>query len=102
MNKLIGLATDGASSMIGSEIGTVTLMKNDIPNLVGVYCIAHREALVISDVSKDILELILVKKIANKVYAWANNSTKRTQEILELLEQMQLDAHRPLQIHNIR
>ena len=42
------------------------------------------------------------KKIANKVYAWANNSTKRTNEILELLEQMQLDAHRPLQIHNIR
>ena len=102
MNKLIGLATDGASSMIGSEIGTVTLMKNDIPNLVGVHCIAHREALVISDVSKDIPELILVEKIANKVYAWANNSTKRTHEILELLEQMQLDAHRPLQIHNIR
>ena len=77
-------------------------MKNDIPNLVGVHCIAHREALVISDVSKDIPELILVEKIANKVYAWANNSTKRTHEILELLEQMQLDAHRPLQIHNIR
>jgi hypothetical protein len=35
------------------------------------------------------------------VYAWANNSTKRTNKILELLEQMQLDAHRPLQIHNI-
>jgi hypothetical protein len=89
---LIGLATDGASSMIGSKIGTVTLMRNDIPNLVGVHCIAHREAFVISDVSRDIPELILVEKI----------STKRTNEILELLEQMQLDAHRPLQIHNIR
>ena len=63
MNKLIGLATDGASSMnIGSEIGTVTLMRNDIPNLVGVHCIAHREALVISYVSRDIPELILVEK----------------------------------------
>ena len=48
MNKLIGLATVGASSMIRSEIGTVTLMRNDIPNLVGVHCIAHREALVTS------------------------------------------------------
>ena len=36
--------------------------------LVGVHCIAHREALVISDVSKDIPELILVEKIANKVH----------------------------------
>ena len=88
MNKLIGLATDGASSMIGSEIGTITLMKNDIPNLVGVHCIAHREALVISDVSRYIPELILVEKIANKVYAWVNNGTNRTHEILELLEQM--------------
>ena len=58
--------------------------------------------MVISDVSKDIPELILVEKVANKVYAWPNNSTKRTHEILELLEQMRLDAHRPLQIHNIR
>jgi hypothetical protein len=58
MNKLIGLATDVASSMIGSEIGMVTLMRNDIPNLVSIHCIAYREALVILDVSRDIPEQI--------------------------------------------
>ena len=45
---------------------------------------------------------MFVEKIANKVYSWANNSSKRTLEIIELLEQMQLVAHRPLQIHNVR
>ena len=62
MNKLIGLFKDDVSSMIGSEIGTITLLKNDITNLVDVHCIAHREALVISYVSRDIPELILVEK----------------------------------------
>ena len=100
--KLVGLATDGASSMVGNDIGAISLMRNDIPNLIGVHCIAHREALVIADVSKYFPELMFVEKIANKVYSWANNSSKRTLEIIELLEQMQLVAHRPLQIHNVR
>jgi hypothetical protein len=64
--KLVGLATDGASAMVGNDIGVVSLMRNDILNLIGVHCIAHWKALVIADVSKYFPELMFVQKIANK------------------------------------
>ena len=59
--RLIGVSTNGASSMVGSENGFVTFLEKDIPNLVGVHCIAHHEALATSDASKSILELLLLR-----------------------------------------
>jgi hypothetical protein len=43
--KLIAVSIDGASSMVGSENGFFTLLKNDLPNLICTHCIAHRKAL---------------------------------------------------------
>eukprot|EP01018_Ginkgo_biloba_P021260 Gb_15144 [translate_table: standard] len=48
-NKLVAVSTDGASSMVGSENGFVTLLKKELPNLICIHCIAHHEALVASD-----------------------------------------------------
>ena len=53
--------------MVGCENGFFILLKNDINNLIGTHCIAHREALATSDASKKIPELLYVEKIANKV-----------------------------------
>ncbi|MCO5597856.1 hypothetical protein L7F22_051941 [Adiantum nelumboides] len=100
--KIVGVATDGASAMTGSEIGFVTLLKKDLPSLIAVHCIAHREALAVSDVAKNFPELLFVEKLANKVYSWMNNSSKRNNELMELLSLMKIDAHRVLQIHGIR
>ena len=52
--RLIGVSTDGASSMVGNENSFINFLKKDVPNLVGVHCIAHREALAASDASKKI------------------------------------------------
>lgn len=40
--RLVAVATDGASAMIGSRIGLTTRLRNDQPSLVNVHCIAHR------------------------------------------------------------
>ena len=40
--RLVAVATDGASAMIGSRIGLTTRLRNDQPLLVNVHCIAHR------------------------------------------------------------
>ena len=48
-DKLLAVSIDGASSMVGCENGFVTLPKNDLPNLIGTHCIAHRETLTTSD-----------------------------------------------------
>eukprot|EP01018_Ginkgo_biloba_P030781 Gb_34347 [translate_table: standard] len=93
---------DGASSMVGSENGFVTLLKKDLPNLICIHCIAHREALVTSDASKKIPELMYIEKLANKVYSWVGNSTKRNNELHSLQEVMELESLQVLQIHGIR
>ncbi|KAH7331845.1 hypothetical protein KP509_20G053200 [Ceratopteris richardii] len=102
LQKLIRIATDGASAMIGSEIGMISFLKKDCPSLIAIHCIAHREALAIADASKGFANLLNVEKLANKVYSWINNSSKRNKELMELLELMELDANRVLQVHSIR
>ena len=72
---LIGVSRNGASSMVGNENGFVTFLKKDVPNLVGIHCTAHHEALAALDASKRIHELLFVEKLANKVYSWVQNST---------------------------
>ena len=65
--KLIAFSTDGTSWMFGCENGFFTLLNNDITNLIGTHCIAHREALATSAASKKIPKFLYVEKIANKV-----------------------------------
>jgi hypothetical protein len=48
--------------MVGNEIGFITFLKNDIPNLVGIHCIVHHEALAASNALKQIHELLLGAK----------------------------------------
>ena len=100
--KFIAVSTDGASSMVGCENGFVTLLKNDLPNLIGTHCIAHREALAALDDSKKIPKFLYVEKIENKIYSWVGNSTKRNNELIALLEIMELESLQVLQIHGIR
>lgn len=66
--RLIGVSTDCASSMFGNENGFITFLRKDVPNLVGVHCVAHREALATLDASKRIPKLLFVAKLANKYF----------------------------------
>ena len=45
IEKLIGMATDGASVMKGERNGVTTKMKNKNAILLSTHCIAHRLAL---------------------------------------------------------
>ena len=63
-------------------------MRKCVPNIVGIHCIAHHEALATLDASKRLLELLFVEKLENKVYSWVHNSTKRNSELISLKELM--------------
>lgn len=43
--KLIGVCTDGAPSMLGSKSGFATLVKKKNPVVITTHCVIHREAL---------------------------------------------------------
>jgi len=45
MKNMIQLATDGASAMVGRHRGFVAFMKKEIPGLVAIHCVIHRQNL---------------------------------------------------------
>ena len=40
--KLVGICTDGAPTMLGSQSGFIARIKQKSPNAVGTHCVIHR------------------------------------------------------------
>ncbi|MCO5614863.1 hypothetical protein L7F22_069148 [Adiantum nelumboides] len=95
-------AKDGCSVMTGAENGLVTRFAREIPHLVGVHCIAHRDALAVKDALSAFPILDIVEKAAKKAYKWVNSSYKRHEEIKELANDFQLSVHELLRMHDVR
>ncbi|MCO5566715.1 hypothetical protein L7F22_020394 [Adiantum nelumboides] len=64
LQKMIGIATDGASVMTGASNGVVSRLKRSIPHLLSFHCIAHRESLAAGDAFKTFKEFKFVDKVA--------------------------------------
>ncbi|CAI7770603.1 unnamed protein product [Closterium sp. NIES-54] len=45
LQKIVGIATDGAFVMVGSQAGVCVRLRTEIEHLVSTHCIAHWEAL---------------------------------------------------------
>ena len=71
----MGITTDGAPIMLGSQSGFQTLVKQRAPLAIGVYCFIHREALA-SKALPDQLNTIfkVLVKIVNYVQSLALNT----------------------------
>lgn len=52
-NRLVGFASDGAAVMVGRLGGVVTKLREEMPHLVGVHCMAHRLELAFKDAIKE-------------------------------------------------
>ncbi|KAH7277645.1 hypothetical protein KP509_39G060800 [Ceratopteris richardii] len=101
--KLIAIATDGASVMIGSKTGVVARFQSSMPRIMGVHCIAHRQALAAKDgfISHPHV-FAFVDKVASKVYSWLGKSSKRHAEMWQLMHEFAIMDGKALQIHSIR
>ncbi|MCO5575073.1 hypothetical protein L7F22_028870 [Adiantum nelumboides] len=102
LSKLIGFASDGASCMRGVNNGVLTKLQQKVPHIIGVHCVAHREALVVSDACDKFVEFTFVDAFANKVYAWVGRSTKRHQNLDKLMKAFNLKPLEVLRIHSVR
>jgi len=58
LQKLVAIATDGASCMTEVHQGVVARLRVLVPHLVGTHCIAHREALAAND-ANDAWDLLI-------------------------------------------
>jgi hypothetical protein len=62
-DKMVGIVTNGALSIIGVHIGLVTHLKTYNLHLVLIHYISHKEALLVAYVSKDFHQFKLVDKL---------------------------------------
>ncbi|BBN17305.1 hypothetical protein MPTK1_7g13480 [Marchantia polymorpha subsp. ruderalis] len=102
LSKLVAICTDGGFIMTSAREGLVSKLKRDVPHLLEIHSIGHREALAAGDAAKLLSELDFVDTFASKVYEWAGRSAKRHSELSELLEAFTQGVVEVVQIHRIR
>ncbi|CAH3168645.1 unnamed protein product [Porites lobata] len=88
--KLIGLATDGASVMVGRKNGLAAKLKEVNHRLVSVHCICHNLALACTD-AKDDANLKFIKEVetvVTQLWKLFENSPKRLACYLKVQQQM--------------
>ena len=75
--KLRGIGTDGASTMIGCHNGVVARLKALTPSAIGVHCAAHRLNLASVQAGDSIPYIKRFTSIVRQLYDYFQNSTVR-------------------------
>ena len=89
-DKLIGLATDGASVMVGRKNGLAAKLKDVNPRLISVHCVCHKLALACTD-AKDDGNLKFIKEVetvVTQLWKLFKNSPKRLAYYLKVQQQL--------------
>ena len=81
IDKLIMFTSDGASVMLGCGNGVQAKLKSIVPNLVEFHCVAHREALSVSQAYKSIGYLVQIESILRAIYLYFVHSSVRTERL---------------------
>ncbi|MCO5596642.1 hypothetical protein L7F22_050710 [Adiantum nelumboides] len=98
--KLASLATDGCSVMIGCKSGLMARLKAEIPHLLSVHCLAHRENLAASQAISSFPELVYLDKLCRSIYAWLHASRKRMDDFRLVEGALNLPELAMLRIHS--
>lgn len=93
--KLIGVCTDGAPSMLGSRSGFVQLVREKNADVTAIHCFIHRQALAAKTLPN---ELNAVLKFCIKVVNYIKNSAFNTRLFKTLCEDLGSD-HKTLLFH---
>lgn len=85
-NGLVSMGSDGASVYTGVHNGVVAKLKQSVPWLLGIHCIAHNLELAIRDCIKDEILLSSLRDMLQSVYKHYHYSSKALCELRELAE----------------
>lgn len=83
---LVGFGSDGASVMMGRQNGVLKKIKDDVPHLIEMHCVAHRLELVTLDAFKGESILTELKDLLQGIYKHYHYSPKALQELNELAQ----------------
>ena len=84
LEKVYGMATDGASVMVGVRAGVTTLMKKKNPFIISTHCIAHRLALASGQASDSIPYIKKYQQYVNTIYKYYHYSPKHWSKLKEM------------------
>jgi len=73
---LVGIATDGASAMLGRKAGVCKLLSDKRPGIVVWHCLAHRLELTVHDTIADVSGINHLKSFLDKLYCLYSSSPK--------------------------
>ncbi|MCO5579656.1 hypothetical protein L7F22_033513 [Adiantum nelumboides] len=102
LHNMTAMGFDGAAAMLGRKTGLISLLKKDVPHVMGIHCIAHREALVVKDACECFGEFKQVDQFANKVREWVGDSCIQRQELKKLMDDFFPKHYEILRIHGVR
>lgn len=94
--KFVGMASDGASNMVGVKGGLATLLRQDINSeLVNVHCLAHHLELAFRDVLKKnkIYDKIMTLMVG--LYYFYKKSYNNKKSLLNSIKVCQIDGLMP-------
>ena len=93
-DKTACLGTDGANVMVGQHGGVFGILKQDIPSLISVHCIAHKLELGLQDTIKGIPLFQEVKELLQGMWKYYKYSCKALKELKDLAESMDAKAYK--------
>ena len=76
IKNLMGLATDGASVMVGTREGVTSKLKRDNPCIIAIHCVCHRLALACTDSNEDTKYIQDVSGLLRQTWKHFENSPK--------------------------
>ena len=102
LEKLCGIATDGASAMVGCRTGVTTQLKQKNPYLLSVHCIAHRLALASGQAADSVPYVKQYQLYVNNIYKYFHYSTTHAHKLKEIQSILQLAERKFHQVFHTR
>ena len=98
----MALGADGANVMLGEISGVYGLLKQEIPHIIKVHCVAHRLELSFADTLSDVPVLKDVKEMLQGIWKHYHYSAKAVRELKELAESMEVRAYKAIKADGTR
>ena len=99
---LVGFGADGASIMMGRQNGVLKKIKDDVPHLIEMHCVAHKLELAILDAFNDESILTELKDLLQGIYKHYHYSPKALRELNELAQVLELSVLKPVSLLGTR
>ncbi|XP_053158033.1 zinc finger protein 862-like isoform X2 [Hemicordylus capensis] len=99
---LVGVGTDGAAGVFGSENGLVTKMKERVNGLISQHCVAHKLHQAVLKTVKNVEYLSEVDTLLRKLCKFYSQSPKRLRELGALCEALESKIKKFQSLHQVR